>query len=257
MQKILLIDDSPEIFQIVDRFLSSTAHLTWAQDLKDAGTFIHRENFDLILLDVMLPDGDGFQFYSTIQSKGTLATTPVIFLTSKGNITEKVMGFSLGAEDYIVKPFDPLELKARVEAKLRKKNRDQLMSDILKWDGLEINKSMQRVWIKDNGRTEEVSLTSIEMKILLLLSGHPHRVYNRDEILDAVWGRSLYVYPRSVDTHISKLRKKLGPSARFIESVHGSGYRFKAKSADDENENPTPRRDEHTQLAVSSVSSHL
>ncbi len=149
-------------------------------------------------------------------------------MTSKDSVQEKVLGFSLGAEDYIVKPFKPVELKARVEAKMRKRDRQKIQSDLLRWDGLEINKASSESGSKAKmGMTSEVHLTAIEFKLLLLLAGQAYRVFNRDEILDAVWGESLYVYPRSVDTHISKLRKKLGPLAETIESVHGSGYRFR------------------------------
>lgn len=228
MHNVLIIEDSPEIFRIVERFLGQDVHLTWAKTVNEAETFLRQRTFDLIILDVILPDGDGFDFFSKAQAEGVLADVPVVFLTSKGAIQEKVLGFSLGAEDYIVKPFDPMELKARVEAKLKKRDRSKLQADTLRWNGLEINKSSQRVWINESGKPEEIHLTSIEFKLLILLASHPHRVFSRDDILDAVWGQSLYVYPRSVDTHISKLRKKLGPGAKFIESVHGSGYRFRA-----------------------------
>jgi DNA-binding response OmpR family regulator len=117
-------------------------------------------------------------------------------------------------------------LKARVDSRLRKRDRERMESDILKLGDIEINKSTQKVQIFENGQASDVDLTPIEFKLLLFLCKEVNKVYSRDEILNSVWGESIHVYSRSVDTHISKLRKKLASKANYIESVHGSGYRF-------------------------------
>jgi DNA-binding response OmpR family regulator len=150
----------------------------------------------------------------------------VIFLTAKNSVSDKVLGFSVGADDFISKPFDGLELKARVDSRLRKRDRERAESDILKLGDIEINKSTQKVQIFENGQATDIDLTPIEFKLLLFLCKEVNKVYSRDEILNSVWGESIHVYSRSVDTHISKLRKKLGSKSSYIESVHGSGYRF-------------------------------
>jgi two-component system phosphate regulon response regulator OmpR len=232
MNKILLVEDSIDAYQLVDRALGSSYELHWAQNLQDAFQAVKNHTFDLILLDVMLPDGDGFKLCSVLQTDESHAQTPVIFLTAKNSVSDKVLGFSVGADDYIPKPFDPIELKARVESKLRKKQRDAVQADIIKVGEIEINKSTQSIRIKGQPESERVELTPIEFKILLLFAKAPGKVFSRDEILNQVWGESIHVYTRSVDTHVSKLRKKITPYSNYIQSVHGSGYRFYVEKND-------------------------
>jgi two-component system phosphate regulon response regulator PhoB len=231
VHNILLVEDSLDAFNLVKRALGSSAQLEWAKSLGEASRILQKKIFDLILLDVMLPDGDGYRLCSILQTDDQLKNVPVIFLTAKNSVSDKVLGFSVGAEDFISKPFDGLELKARVDSRLRKRDREKVESDILKFGDLEINKSTQRVQIYENGQTVQVDLTPIEFKLLLFLSKELGKVYSRDEILNSVWGESIHVYSRSVDTHISKLRKKLGTKADYVESVHGSGYRFNVDEA--------------------------
>ncbi len=229
MQSILLVEDSPEAQVLVKRALGVNYNMVWAKTLAEASKALEDQSFDLILLDVMLPDGDGYRLCSILQTNDSLRSTPVIFLTAKNSVTDKVLGFKVGADDFISKPFDPLELKARVEARLRKKELQNEASDIIRLGHLEINKSTQRVKLIEGDHFQEIDLTPIEFKLLILLTKEVNKVYSRDEILDTVWGENIHVYNRSVDTHISKLRRKLGPKADCIESVHGSGYRFSYK----------------------------
>lgn len=226
MHSILLVEDSVDAYNLVKRAIGGSLHLEWTKSLAEATAILQKKAFDLILLDVMLPDGDGFRLCSVLQTDDQLKNIPVIFLTAKNSVSDKVLGFSVGADDFISKPFDPLELKARVESRLRKRDRERVESDILRIGELEINKSTQKVQILENGQAMDVDLTPIEFKLLLFLCKEINKVYSRDEILNSVWGESIHVYARSVDTHISKLRKKLGSKAGYIESVHGSGYRF-------------------------------
>lgn len=229
MYSILLVEDSPDAYNLVKRSLGLSVQLEWAKTLSEATKAIEEKTFDLILLDVVLPDGDGYRLCSILQTNDNLRNIPIIFLTAKNSVTDKVLGFKVGADDYVSKPFDPLELKARVEARLKKKERQAEESDILRIGGLEINKATQKVKVSDGDNMIDVELTPIEFKLLLLLTKDLNKVYTRDEILDTVWGENVHVYNRSVDTHVSKLRKKLGPKADYIESVHGSGYRFTTK----------------------------
>ena len=226
MHNVLLVEDSSDAFNLVKRALGSSVHLEWAKSLGEASRTLQKKNFDLILLDVMLPDGDGYRLCSILQTDDQLKNVPVIFLTAKNSVSDKVLGFSVGADDFISKPFDGLELKARVDSRLRKRDRERMESDILKLGDIEINKSTQKVQVFESGQNTDIDLTPIEFKLLLFLCKELNKVYSRDEILNSVWGESIHVYSRSVDTHISKLRKKLGSKANYIESVHGSGYRF-------------------------------
>jgi two-component system phosphate regulon response regulator PhoB len=222
--KVLLVEDSKEIHRMVNQALGAAFSLDWAETLTDADSKLKKNSYDLVLLDIELPDGNGVEFCSNIQSMAP--ELPIFFLTSHDNLSEKVLGFSAGADDYITKPFNPLELKARIEAKLRKIDILKKSVDSLKWKEIEINKSSQEVQVSNNGQFESIELTALEFKLLTYFATQPETVIPRDKILDDIWGKDVHVYSRSVDTHVSKLRKKLGPASHIIESVHGSGYKF-------------------------------
>ncbi len=136
------------------------------------------------------------------------------------------MGFSAGADDYITKPFSPLELRARLEARMRKNKQQTLQSDSFKWKELQISKTRQEVLVLEDGEFQKIELTALEFKILMYFAVRPGEVIIRDQILNDIWGQDIHIYHRSVDTHVSKLRKKLGSSSHIVESIHGSGYKF-------------------------------
>lgn len=228
MKTILLVDDSKEIFTMVSRAVESISELKWVECLEEARKILKQDSFDLILLDIELPDGNGVDLCSEINSMD--AQIPIFFLTSHEGLSDKVLGFSAGAEDYITKPFAPLELKARIEAKFKKADLIKKASDVMKWEELKINKARQEVHILDKGEFERVDLTALEFKLLMYFANKPFEVIHRDEILDKLWGEDVHVYARSVDTHVSKLRKKLGAVSHIIESVHGSGYKFNPRA---------------------------
>ncbi len=226
MNRILIVEDSSDAFELVRRALGTSVQLDWAKSLREASLSLEKKTYDLILLDVTLPDGDGYRLCSLLQANDELKSIPVIFLTARNSVPDKLMGFSVGADDYISKPFDPIELKARIDAKFRRRQREKSQAQLVRAGDLEINKDSQKVCIYDEGHSTEIDLTPIEFKILLILAKESNKVFSRDELLDAVWGESVHVYSRSVDTHVSKLRKKLGPKSYYVESVHGTGYRF-------------------------------
>ena len=204
------------------------AELTWAKSVKEAKAEIGKNSFDIFILDVDLPDGNGIEFCASLQA--THSHIAVFFLTSHSELSEKVMGFTAGADDYITKPFSPLELRARLESRLRKKKQQVTESDNLKWKELQINKSRQEVLVLNLGELEKIDLTSLEFKILMYFAVRVGEVIIRDQILNDIWGQDIHVNSRSVDTHVSKLRKKLGPVAQIVESIHGSGYKFNPTS---------------------------
>lgn len=228
MHKILLVEDSKEIYQMVAQSTTNLAELKWVKTVKEARAEIAKNAFDLFILDVDLPDGNGIEFCSSIQE--THSHTAVFFLTGHTDLSEKVMGFSAGADDYITKPFSPLELRARIESRLQKNKQQVIQSDNLKWKEIQINKTRQEVLILNTGEFEKTELTSLEFKILMYFASRPGEVIIRDQMLNDIWGEDIHVNHRSVDTHVSKLRKKLGPVSQIVESIHGSGYKFNPTS---------------------------
>lgn len=232
MKQILLVEDSQEIFHLVRGALDSVGRLVWAPNVAMAQKEIASKDFDLILLDVELPDGSGYDFCQEVTSSPKGKRTPILFLTAHSEMSEKLMGFSAGGDDYITKPFSSLELKARVEARLRTVSQLKVEGDSYRWKELELLKSKQQVLLYTTQGQEISDLTSIEFKMMMLFAQRPEEVVLRDEILNEVWGEDVHVYSRSVDTHVSKLRKKLGPHSDLIESVHGRGYRFTPSMAE-------------------------
>lgn len=223
MREILLVEDSKEIFIMVKQAIGSMVNLKWADSI-DAARESLNPNLSLVLLDIELPDGSGVDFCSEIQT--LLPGLPIFFLTSHKELSDKVLGFSAGADDYITKPFQPLELKARVESRLKKEEARKHSIEILKWAEIEIDKNRQEVKVLNDGQLEKIDLTALEFKLLTYFADQAGHVIPRDKVLDDIWGEDVHVYSRSVDTHVSKLRKKLGPVSHIIQSIHGAGYKF-------------------------------
>ncbi len=230
MHRLLVVEDSYEVFELIKRSLGTAYRIYWVKTVGEASRCLDSKQFDLILLDVILPDGDGFKLCSVLRANDEFAQTPIVFLTAKNTVTDKVFGFSVGGDDFITKPFDGTELKVRVDAKIRRRMQDLERSQVLRAGDLEINKDTQKVSIHETSldavKTTEVDLTPLEFKLLFLLARQPNKVISRDMILQTIWGEDIHVYSRSVDTHVSKLRKKLGPRSNYINSIHGSGYQF-------------------------------
>jgi len=223
--KILLVEDSKHIQHLVPVALGKDFDVAIAGCAEEAFKMVESSNFDLILLDVQLPDMDGFQICSLLRNKDKTSEVPIIFLTGKKEVSDKVMGFSLGADDYIVKPFEPLEFKARVESRLKRDKSRQKAEETIHKGDLKMNIPKQTAWVKD----EELDLTPLEFKLLLYFVKHEDHVLSRNQILNKVWGEGVFVIDRTVDMHISNLKKKLASMAKVIKSIHGEGYKFSLK----------------------------
>jgi DNA-binding response OmpR family regulator len=228
MQKVLVIDDAVEIGISVEAAIGSASiSVDAAYTVKEALEKAASTLYDLIVIDIMLPDGDGFDLLLKLRNIEHYGQVPVIFVTGREDVSSVVSAFSLGAEDYIVKPFHLLELRARVERRLLPREaRTALASkeDQIVAGQLVISPQSQRVKLK--GKNDFVPLTAREFKILLLLVKSPDNVFSRKAILDQVWGSDITVTDRTVDAHICYLRKKLHQVSGCIESVSGEGYRF-------------------------------
>ncbi len=225
MEKILIVDDAPEITQtVVEIFRSSNLQVDTAGTVEEAVERVKSNRYDLLILDILLPDGNGFELCTKIKSLRGYRDTPILFLSAKEDVTAKLSAFSIGADDYIVKPFNTLELRARVESKLRKLGERRANRDKYSVEPFEFEIPAQRLRIKDTRKT--VDLTPREFKIIYLLARKPDVIFNRERILENLGFGDVHVTDRTVDTHICTLRKKLGDLAKHIECVPGEGYRF-------------------------------
>lgn len=226
--KILCVEDSPEYQLLVGQSLKNY-DVTYASTLKDATEQLATNKYDLILLDLSLPDGDGISLFSDISAKtdGSSHFFPVIVLSAFDSISNKVAAFSLGAEDFISKPFDLVELRVRVDAKIKKISVLREKSNFMKIGNLEIDSERHQVFVVSPAGKEALSLTNLEYRILQILGKKPDRIFSREMLLNMAWGDTRHVTDRSVDVYISYLRKKLKSSNVSIETVTGSGYRLK------------------------------
>ena len=226
MSKILLVDDAKDVHLILNEVFDSEYSLTSAFSLNQASQLLDSEVFDLILLDIILPDGDGLDFCATLQSKSTLREIPVIFLTGKNDFAAKSIGFSLGAEDFIVKPFDASEVKLRCVAKIRKYQSKGNREAVHQIGDLRFEIRSQRIYLRQELNEKKLELTPTGFKLLLYLAQNEGQVFTRDQLINSVWGHGTYIVDRTVDTHVGALRKQLAGSRVSVQSVHGQGYRL-------------------------------
>jgi DNA-binding response OmpR family regulator len=222
---VLVVDDEPTIAEVVSRYLERAGYRTQvAADGVQALAAVADHRPDLVVLDLMLPGIDGLEVMRRLreQGRGRIAT---ILLTAKGEESDRVVGLRLGADDYVVKPFSPAELVARVDAVLRRIDTSPARSEPLQCGDLTIDPAARRVDV----RGQEVQLTQREFDVLLFLARHPGQVFSRNQLMDAVWQYSFYSDTSTVTVHIRRLRAKieLDPAQpRHIETVWGVGYRF-------------------------------
>ena len=231
MRRVLLVEDALEVQTIVTATLRDGYTISVAGTAAEAMALIEKQKFDLILLDVVLPDGDGFKLYTQIRSREENRDIPIIFLTGRTEVADKVIGFSLGADDYISKPFEPVELRARVDSKLRKMLTTREREEVLRVYDLRFEIPFQRVHLVQGASESSIDLTPIEFKLLLHLAKHEEKVFTRDQLISVVWGDNISIVDRTVDVHVSNLRKKLAASACMIKPVQKVGYAFCVKDA--------------------------
>jgi two-component system, OmpR family, phosphate regulon response regulator PhoB len=186
---------------------------------------------DLIILDLMLPDLPGTEVCRRLRADEATRAIPIIMLTAKGDEVDRVVGFEVGADDYVVKPFSVRELMLRVRALLRRTEQaGEDVSSVARFGALRLDRGSHRAWIE----AREVALTALEFRLLDTFMRRKGRVQTRDALLSEVWGIEADVTTRTVDTHVKRLREKLGPAGRYIETLRGVGYRFRAEPDEDE-----------------------
>lgn len=223
MKKILVADDEERMRRLVCDFLKREGYQTTeASNGREALAAIEADPaICLVILDVMMPEYDGWAVCREIRKNSAL---PVIMLTARGEETDELFGFELGADEYISKPFSPQILVARVNALLRRVNTGGHI--LQSWPGLEIDTDARHVWVDG----ELIPLSPKEFELLVYMAENNGRALSRDQILNAVWDYNFYGDPRTVDTHVKKLRLKMGRRGEYIQTVRGIGYRFEVGS---------------------------
>ena len=224
--RVVIIEDEKDIVELVRyNFRREGFEVESFGRGREGLDFLRRNPVDVVLLDILLPDDDGFNICRRLRADDRLRGLPVIFLTAKGEEVDRVLGLEIGGDDYVVKPFSPRELVARVKAVLRRQERVAEKREVVEIGSVRLDTRTQEVTIR--GRS--VQLSTLEFKLLYHMASHPRHVFNRDRLLDEVWGRDRFVTPRTVDVHIRRLREKieaLPNRPEFLQTVRGSGYRF-------------------------------
>ncbi|MEQ8275837.1 MAG: response regulator transcription factor [Deltaproteobacteria bacterium] len=224
---ILIVDDEPDIRTTLEYNLEREGFKTrsagTAKEALDGARATPMP--DLILLDLMLPDASGTEICRILKSEKATAQIPVLMLTAKGEEIDRVVGFEVGADDYVTKPFSVRELMLRVRAILRRSAPVAVseQEDHITFGALRVDTAAHRVWFED----DEITLTALEFKLLTTLLTRRGRVQTRKQLLDDVWGIQADITTRTVDTHVKRLRQKLGDAGNFIETLRGVGYRFR------------------------------
>jgi two-component system phosphate regulon response regulator PhoB len=221
MARVLVIEDEADLREVLQYNLSQAGHRPFAAATGDAGLKLALEvRPDIVLLDLMLPDLPGTSVAKALRREPQTQTVPIIMVTAKAEEVDRIVGFELGADDYVVKPFSVRELLLRIDAVLRRgKTPEQRTLEV---GELRIDREAHRVTVSG----EEISLTALEFKLLVTLTERRDRVQARGTLLSDVWAIDAEIASRTVDTHVKRLRDKLGTAGRFIETVRGVGYRF-------------------------------
>ena len=231
-QRIVIIEDEKDIVDLVRyNFRKEGFDVESFSSGKDGLEYLRKISTDLVLLDIMLPDLDGIEICKRVRADERLKGLPIIFLTARGEEIDRVVGLEIGADDYVVKPFSPRELVARVKAVLRRQEQALGKSEVIEVSGLRLDSRTHEVAV--HGRS--VQLSALEFKLLHFLASQPRRVFSREQLLDNVWGRDRFVTPRTVDVHIRRLREKIETQEgvpHYVQTVRGSGYRFSPGQAD-------------------------
>lgn len=217
---ILIIDDDEKLNKLLTGYLADFGFRTLsATRPKDGLKKLKAQSADLVILDVMLPDMDGFEVCKTIRQRSTV---PIIMLTARGELTDKIVGLELGADDYLPKPFEPRELVARIQRVLKRSDASVVNSNGA-WSFTDLRIDRERQQVEVHG--EDVGLSHLEYRLVELLAGRPGHPFSRNDILNALRGIDADLYTRAVDVLVSRVRQKLKPTD-YIKTVRGAGYSF-------------------------------
>jgi two-component system phosphate regulon response regulator PhoB len=229
MARILIVEDDTDLRDMLTESLSQAGyHIHSVADIRTARDALESLPYELVLLDWMLPDASGLQWLRKLRREEQYRDLPIIMLTARGEVADRVQGLDSGADDYLVKPFSLKELLARIRTQLRR-SQPEGVTERIELGGLLLETNSHKVRAGDR----LVSLGPTEYRLLLHFMTYPERVFSRSQLLDAVWGMQVFIEERTVDVHIRRLRKALEPfgKQRLIQTVRGSGYRFSTEAA--------------------------
>jgi two-component system phosphate regulon response regulator PhoB len=223
MSRVLVIEDEKDLQRVLEYNLRQAGHDVLSATRGPDGLRLARESHpELILLDLMLPGLAGKDICRLLKDAPETRGIPIIIITARGEEVDRVLGFELGADDYVVKPFSVRELLLRVQAVLRRRQGPDEAATAMSFGILRIDREAHRTWVQGH----EIQLTTLEFKMLLTLYDRRDRVQSRATLLEDIWDMDAEVTARAVDTHMARLREKLGEAGRYIETVRGAGYRF-------------------------------
>ncbi len=222
-QKILVVDDEPEAVELVEFNLKQAGYaVTTAEDGAEALKKARTQSPDLIVLDVMLPEMDGFEICKALRLDSATRRMPILMLTAKAGEIDRVLGLELGADDYLTKPYSPRELLLRIKKILARGQAEEKPREQMRFGDLVLDVPRHLA----NWKGKPLDLTATEFKLLTLLAQRAGRVQSRDHLLRDVWEYDSLIDTRTVDTHMRRLREKLGPASKHLDTVRGVGYRF-------------------------------
>lgn len=227
--KVLVVDDEKDIVDLLKYNLEkeNEFEVTTAYNGKEALDAVQNEKPDIILLDIMMPELNGFEVCKRLKSDPSNSKIPVIFLTAKENEIDEIVGLEIGADDYIQKPISPRKVIARMKSVIRRSNvkavNTKKVEEVIKFKNLEVDSISHTVRIN----RKDVFFPKKEFQLLHFLLANRGRVFSREILLNQIWGENIYVIDRTVDVHVAKVREKLGEYADYIETIKGLGYRFK------------------------------
>ena len=223
MRKILVVDDDDRLRALLAEYLGERGFAVEAVADGEAGLErVKADHFDLVVLDVMLPGMSGLEVCRVLKSEPSTRSIPILMLTAKAEEVDRIVGLELGADDYVTKPFSPRELVLRVRSILRRNSATVEATDILRHGDIQVDRARYEVQV----RGKAIEFTATEFKLLTVLMERRGRVQSRDTLLNDVWGYESLIDTRTVDTHIRRLREKLGKAADCIETIRGFGYRM-------------------------------
>ena len=226
MAHIIVVEDEADLQSVLEYNLKQAGHTVSVAGRGQEGLRLaQQQKPDLVLLDLMLPDISGTEVCRTLKSNADTRSIPVVMVTARGEEIDRVVGFEIGADDYVVKPFSVRELLLRISAILRRQHVEAQtteVSPVVEFGRLRIDRGAHRIWVEG----QEVELTALEFRLLVTLYDRKDRVQTRTSLLDDVWGIQADITTRTVDTHVKRLREKLEAARDYIETVRGVGYRF-------------------------------
>ena len=224
---ILVVDDEPDALELIEFNLQKAGFaVSTAADGEEALRKARDHSPNLIVLDLMLPEVDGLEVCKSLRGDSRTTNIPIIIVTAKTAEIDRILGLELGADDYVTKPFSPRELVLRIKNLLRRRHAPAQVKDVIRFRDLCVDVPRHEVTVK----SARIELTATEFKLISLLAQRSGRVQSREQLLGDVWGIQAEVTTRTVDTHVKRLRQKLGPAADYIETLRGVGYRFKTQA---------------------------